>query len=166
METLTVGKGGPDMARPSLVGWVYWNRLRHLAQSKVKVTAADGLQLVGSMECQALQEVAAYENLREALNTRSSRRPDAGSVPARLAAGPVAQADQPTPMFADLQRRAREAWQALEADGRPRILVGMATCGRSAGAAEVLETLRPRPTRCFRPARRTAGEACRGEDRR
>jgi hypothetical protein len=109
METLVIGRDGPAMERPTLVGWVYWNRLVHLAQSKVKVTAKDGLQLCGSMECQALQDVGAYENLREALNTRSSRRPDAGTLSARAAAGPVVQADPPTPMFVDLRRRLRIA---------------------------------------------------------
>ena len=42
----------------------------------------------------------------------------------------------------DRRRRARQAWEAVESGPLARILVGAATCGRSAGALEVLETLR------------------------
>ena len=41
-----------------------------------------------------------------------------------------------------LRRRATEQWNALQSSEKPRILVGTATCGRSAGALEVLETFR------------------------
>jgi NADH-quinone oxidoreductase subunit F len=41
--------------------------------------------------------------------------------------------------FDDLRRRACEEWQAFENHPTPRILVGTATCGRSAGATEVQE---------------------------
>ena len=44
--------------------------------------------------------------------------------------------------LADLQQRAREAWESLHSSGRPRILVGTAACGRSAGALKVLDTFR------------------------
>jgi len=47
-----------------------------------------------------------------------------------------------TESFEDLRRRTREAWESLQASPRPRILVGTATCGRSAGALEVLDALR------------------------
>ena len=42
----------------------------------------------------------------------------------------------------DLRRRAEEEQSALEGGDRPRILVGTATCGRSAGAMEVIEVFR------------------------
>ncbi len=47
-----------------------------------------------------------------------------------------------TERFDELRRRATEQWQALHRNAKPRILVGMATCGRSAGASEVLDVLR------------------------
>ncbi|HUT88436.1 MAG TPA: NADH-ubiquinone oxidoreductase-F iron-sulfur binding region domain-containing protein, partial [Thermoguttaceae bacterium] len=43
-----------------------------------------------------------------------------------------------TERFDDLQARAKTEWQALAESPQPRILVGTATCGRSAGAMEVL----------------------------
>ncbi len=46
-----------------------------------------------------------------------------------------------TERFDDLQARARAGWQTLQRGARPRVLVGTATCGRSAGAMEVLESL-------------------------
>jgi len=92
-----------------MVGPVYWNRLIHLAQSKFYVSAREATQLIGSMECRALREVGAYETLREALNTRSGRSPKASALAERVASGPVAQAEAPTPAFADLARRLRIA---------------------------------------------------------
>ena len=44
--------------------------------------------------------------------------------------------------FEDIERRAREKWEALLRGDRPLISVGTATCGRSAGALDTLETLR------------------------
>ena len=41
----------------------------------------------------------------------------------------------------DLKQRAKQQWDALQNSTRPRIFVGMATCGRSAGATEVLDAL-------------------------
>ena len=109
METLTLGVDGPPLARPSLVGWVYWNRLAHLAGPKLQVSAGEGRQLQGVLECQALLDVGAYENLREVLNTRAARHPEAHSLAARMADGPIEQAGPPTPMFAELVRRLRVA---------------------------------------------------------
>ncbi len=43
--------------------------------------------------------------------------------------------------FETLRRRARRQWEAREQSGRPQFLVGTATCGRSAGAGEVLDAL-------------------------
>ncbi len=44
--------------------------------------------------------------------------------------------------FEDLRARALKRWEFLQADPRPRILIGTATCGRSAGALEVRDALR------------------------
>lgn len=44
--------------------------------------------------------------------------------------------------FEEIKRRAKEEWDALQRSEKPLILVGTATCGRSAGALEVLETFR------------------------
>lgn len=46
-----------------------------------------------------------------------------------------------TERFDDLQARAKAQWQALTESPRPRILVGTATCGRSAGAIEALDSI-------------------------
>ncbi len=44
--------------------------------------------------------------------------------------------------FDDLQRQAQQKWDALNDGSQPLILVGTATCGRSAGAIEVIEAIR------------------------
>ncbi len=49
--------------------------------------------------------------------------------------------------FTEMRERALAEWEALELSGRPRILVGAATCGRSAGALDVLHTINAEITR-------------------
>jgi len=44
--------------------------------------------------------------------------------------------------FAQIKRRATAEWEALHNNGKPRIYVGTATCGRSSGALKVLERIR------------------------
>ncbi len=44
--------------------------------------------------------------------------------------------------FHDLQQRAVERWEEIRADGKPRITVGTATCGRAAGALDTLQAIR------------------------
>ncbi|UCG55537.1 MAG: NADH-quinone oxidoreductase subunit NuoF [Dehalococcoidia bacterium] len=44
--------------------------------------------------------------------------------------------------FDEIQKQAVAEWQALEHNGKPRILVGAGTCGRAAGAMEILEAIR------------------------
>ncbi|MFC2070921.1 NADH-ubiquinone oxidoreductase-F iron-sulfur binding region domain-containing protein [Chloroflexota bacterium] len=44
--------------------------------------------------------------------------------------------------FKEIQEQAKSRWQELRDGGKPFILVGAATCGRAAGALEVLQTLR------------------------
>ncbi len=43
--------------------------------------------------------------------------------------------------FEEIQNLARTEWEAFDKSDRPRILVGAATCGRSAGALEVLQAI-------------------------
>lgn len=110
METLTMGKDGPPLENPSTVGYVYWGRLTHLAQSKLHTfTIGEWGQVQGEMEHFMLRDLGALENVREGLNTRSVRSTGAETLSARVAAGPVAQAPPPTPMFRDLVRRLRVA---------------------------------------------------------
>ncbi len=45
-----------------------------------------------------------------------------------------------TANFDDIRKRARKEWEALQNSPNPLIYVGTATCGRSAGSLEVLET--------------------------
>ncbi len=45
-------------------------------------------------------------------------------------------------VFEQLRQQARQQWESLQRSPGTRILVGTATCGRSAGAGEVLEVLR------------------------
>ena len=114
METLTQGKNGPRLERPSTVGWVYWSRLVHLAKDKLQVTLDDienvgyAGQMLGEMEFGVLKGLGATATLHEALNTRSTRYPQAA---ARVPASP--------PMFSDLARRLQVAGiQAKLQDGR------------------------------------------------
>ncbi len=44
--------------------------------------------------------------------------------------------------FHEIEREAKAEWEALQRSTKPSIFVGTATCGRSAGALEVLEVLR------------------------
>ncbi len=44
--------------------------------------------------------------------------------------------------FQEIKSRAQSRWQELRNNGKPVILVGAATCGRAAGALEVLQALR------------------------
>ena len=108
METLTLGRNGQKLERPSFVGWVYWFRLAHLARHKVQ-TPPDTGQVQDELDLQALRNLGAYENLREYLNTRSTRREDGHALAARIAAGPIEQAEPPTPLFANLASRLRVA---------------------------------------------------------
>ena len=110
METLSAGKNGPALEKPSTVGYVYWGRLHHLAQDKLHVYAEGQWgQVQGEMENFMLRDLGAFENIRENLNTRAARRRDSATLAARVAAGPVKQAAPPTPLFADLTQRLRVA---------------------------------------------------------
>ncbi len=139
METLTRGKDGPPLARPSTVGWVYWGRLIHLAAGKLSAVAdaADdrssdqpappngGLvprpQRQGEMEYWAYRDAGAFENIAECYNTRSAARDNATSLAARLTTGEVSQSGPPSPLFTQLARRLSAAGIRVElADSRLR----------------------------------------------
>ncbi|MGD2173951.1 MAG: SLBB domain-containing protein, partial [Candidatus Brocadiaceae bacterium] len=47
--------------------------------------------------------------------------------------------------FEELRQRAQRAWETFESDDRPRVLVGTGTCGRAAGAEQILDLLAARP---------------------
>jgi NADH-quinone oxidoreductase subunit F len=49
--------------------------------------------------------------------------------------------------FAEISARALAEWEAPERRGKPLIMVGAATCGRSAGALDVLQTINAEITR-------------------
>jgi hypothetical protein len=110
METLRLGASGPPLGRPSTVGWVYWGRLFHLARSKVR-TYVDGRggQVRGEMEQIVLGQIGCTANQHEGLNTAASRRVDADTLAARVAAGPIDLAGPPSPLFAELVARLQVA---------------------------------------------------------
>ena len=114
METLSMGKDGPPLARPSTVGWVYWGKLDHLAGKKIHSWTSRHGQRQGELEYYALRDVGAFETIAETFNTRSAERPDADTLAARVAAGPVEQAGPPTPALAEVQRRLAVAWVRVE----------------------------------------------------
>lgn len=117
MEILTRGRNGKKLLRPSTVGWVYWGRTCHIARDKMVASVSGGSQRVGELECYALRETGAFENIREILNTRFAGRPDAGrfiasaeqkaealKLNARVTSGKVEQVKAPTPKFSELVR--------------------------------------------------------------
>jgi hypothetical protein len=109
-ETLTLGKAGPLCELPSTIGWVYWNRSTLLSQDKLAASAGENTGLAcGELEFAALRDAGAVENIKDAFRTRSARNPEAASLPARLAAGPVEPAAGPTPWFEELSRRLQAA---------------------------------------------------------
>ncbi len=139
METLTRGKDGPPLARPSTVGWVYWGRLIHLAAGKLAAVAGGSAgrnsgqaaspngdlpsrpQRQGEMEYWAYRDAGAFENIAECYNTRSAARDDSASLAARVTAGEVPQSGPPSPLFTQLARRLAAAGIRVEfADSRLR----------------------------------------------
>jgi len=108
MEILALGRDGPQLERPSTVGWVYWNRMVYLAKDKLQASVdGAGGQVQGEYPNMVLRDLGAFQNLGEILNTRAARRQDAENLAARLAVGPVEQAAALTPMFSDLVERLR-----------------------------------------------------------
>jgi hypothetical protein len=136
METLTLGKKGQKLERPSTVGCVYWTRLDHLAKDKIRVALDDSDsaekagQLVGEMEFGILKTLGATATRHEALNERSARRLLA------LKTGPV---QTLPPMFNELSRR-------LQIAGiRAELLDNRLAFRFSPPDGQVLELARPQP---------------------
>jgi hypothetical protein len=118
MEILTLGKEGPKLDRPSMVGWVYWGRTWHWARGKMHTyDGPRGSQIQGEMEYLMLRDIGAYETIAETFNTRSVRRDCADQLPACLAVGPISQAPPPTPGFIELAKRLNAAGIRAELDG-------------------------------------------------
>jgi hypothetical protein len=138
MEILTHGRGGPALARPSTVGWVYWGKLLHVASDKLRVWTGEsddthsgfedslgmspwapgqGGQHQGEPEYYALRQAGAVQTIAEQYNTRAADRLDAGTLAARLSAEPIDQAGAPSPMFAGLAQRLAVAGIHADLDG-------------------------------------------------
>lgn len=127
METLTRGKAGPKLARPTTVGYVYWGRTAHDARTKIHAgtTPEEPLNIQGELEYCVLRDVGAYETVLETFNTRCALRPNAATLAERVSKGPVAQAGPPTPGFSDVAERLRRVGILAELDGeRLRFRVG------------------------------------------
>ncbi|MEW5873494.1 MAG: hypothetical protein AB1894_29820 [Chloroflexota bacterium] len=118
METLTQGKDGPPLERPSAAGWVYWTRLAHLSSDKLRLTLDDARggaqgsahagQMLGEMEFNVLKEMGAVASLHEALNARTTR-----------STWEAASSFNTPPIFNDLARRLQVAGIRAELeDGR------------------------------------------------
>jgi hypothetical protein len=118
METLTRGKGGPTLERPSTAGWVYWIRLAHLAQRKLhaSIDGTDGEPLT-ELDALILRELGAANLLAEMTNTRTIRRKDAPTLASRVAQGAVEPSGPPSPRFATLVERLRLAGIQAELQG-------------------------------------------------
>jgi len=119
MKTLTLGRDGPKLARPSTVGWIYWARLHHLVLEKVHASVGTkSCQLQAENEYYELRDMGAFETIAETYNTRCVHRKDAETLAAQVAAGPVEQAGPPSPKFVELSRRLNMAGIRAELDGR------------------------------------------------
>ncbi|MCH8289970.1 hypothetical protein IH992_02535 [Candidatus Poribacteria bacterium] len=119
METLTLGRNGKKLQRPSLVGWVYWGTLYHIAREKIAVSTGERAeaQSLGNAEYLVLRDLGAFETLKDRFNTCSAERPDANTLASRLAAGKIQQAGPPTPMFSNLMQRLAIAGIRAELNG-------------------------------------------------
>ena len=92
--------------RRSTAGRVYWGKLDHRAADKIHFAVTPGrCQRQGALEFYALKRSGAVEMIREQFNTRAAEREDATTLAERVAAGPILQADAPSPRFAELARR-------------------------------------------------------------
>jgi hypothetical protein len=119
METLSMGKDGPSLERPSTVGWVYWGVTQHLSREKIKIGIAPQNKPtgLGELEYCALRRVKAFEIITELFNTQSSSREDSATLADRIAKGEIDLAAPPTPVFGELQRRLAAAGISAEFDG-------------------------------------------------
>jgi len=121
MEHLTLGRGGKILQRPSTIGWVYWYKLHHLATEKLVASMhpSKGCMLQGQLEYFAMREAGAFAVIGETYNLRSADHPEAATLLQRVAAGPVAPAQAPSPKLTALAERLTAAGIAMElTDGK------------------------------------------------
>jgi hypothetical protein len=79
METLTLGLNGNTMARPSIVGYVYWGKTVHLSRFKLRAGRqaseaegrVQGLQRQAELEYQALREAGALKVAESVFNLQA-----------------------------------------------------------------------------------------------
>ena len=114
LETLTMGKGGPALARPSAVGYVYWGKLFHVAGGKLHDWRGGHGQRQGELEYYALRDVGAFATMAETFHTLSADNPDADTLAERVATGPMEPSPPPTPAFRRLRQHLAAAGIAAE----------------------------------------------------
>jgi hypothetical protein len=107
LERLRSGRDGQPFTQPNVVGWVYWGRLVHTAQSKIQasVEVLEDAQWQGEDEYQLLRNLGAFELLREQFHTRAAERTGAKGLAGQLVVGAVEQAEPPAEKFHSLSRR-------------------------------------------------------------
>ena len=106
MEVLFDPRLGKKLERPSVAGWVYWSRSVHTAADKIHArTHRPGCNRQGWLEYYTLRDMECFETILNHYSTCSDDRPDAAEFVERVAAGPVEQAQPPTPKFAELVKR-------------------------------------------------------------
>ena len=95
----------------STVGWVYWGKTVHTARNKLMGGAAaslknardTGLQRQAELEFRALRDACAFETVLETFNTRAAY--DSEILSEQVTAGPVHQAQYPSPGFQEIQNK-------------------------------------------------------------
>ncbi|GLV58039.1 hypothetical protein KDH_48730 [Dictyobacter sp. S3.2.2.5] len=101
MEALTIGTSGEPVQQRCTVGWIYWGRLTHMAQEKLRafLSPQDG-QRRGELEYFALRNGEAFETIHEQFHTSAL-------PPHELAdgAGGGQHASREAPQFTTLTRR-------------------------------------------------------------
>ena len=144
METLTLGRDGNRLERPSTVGWIYWGRSHHLVSDKIHASVTlEHCNLQAWGEYFELRNVGAFETIAETFNTRSVDRPGADTLAQQVAKGAVDQAGAPSPKFATLVQRLSMVGFRAEFDGE-KIRFGFAPA-EAPPEGETLELACPMP---------------------
>jgi len=114
-------RDGEPLPFRSTVGYVYWGRTVHIAAKNIFTAVApeQPCQAQGELEFYAMRDAGAFATLHETFVTRAQANPDASTLAARVAAGPIAQAPPPAPYFTEITRRLAAAGIAVTlADGQ------------------------------------------------
>ena len=102
MESLVLN--GEPLAERSTVGWVYWGRLSHVAEAKMKVSVdAENGQRLGAGAYRKLRGLHALELIREQLNSFSGNSATAEPVADQVAKGKDVKVGFPAQPFARLK---------------------------------------------------------------